>query len=524
MPKIRPSLALFLLCPCLVSASASWSQWRGDNRDGKGATAIEITGSWEEKEPELLWESDLIPSQDDGGFGSLISDGEKAYVSLVWHRDEPTETRTISSLFLRKFGARKVNLPSELVDKAEKARSSLSPRLRGSSLDKWIENWIDENLDQRQKMTQGSLLASRFKKGKLAFNLSDVDLLFSVKDKVFPSQEALDRWIEKQPFSPGMKEKISQSVPHTKKMADDVVLALDLRNGTTLWKSSLPGAPSGRSSSSTPCFRDGKIYTVGSNRIFCVDSEKGSIDWETPLELEGVAGSVLVHEELVIALVGNLRAYHRDSGKLIWTNKQVSGKSASPTLWKTPKKDLIACNGGKEIFLVNPKNGETFWKGPGGGSSTPVCRDEWMLVHGKDEKAGLIAYRWKNSSVVEAWRYPKLTRRSDSSPLIHDDHAYLIGAGMRACLELESGKLIRKEMGKHDISSPILAGGKILAYEINGSFLQLIETKPEQFGTISKAKIGALRCTSPSLSGSKILIRKADRIACYELSGASNQP
>ena len=79
-------------------------------------------------------------------------------------------------------------------------------------------------------------------------------------------------------------------------------------------------------------------------------------------------------------------------------------------------------------------------------------------------------------------------------------------------------------MGKHDISSPILAGGKILAYEINGSFLQLIETKPEQFGTISKAKIGALRCTSPSLSGSKILIRKADRIACYELSGASNQP
>ena len=308
MQKIRPSLALFLLCPCLVSASASWSQWRGDNRDGKGAAAIEISGAWEEKEPELLWESDLIPSQDDGGFGSLISDGEKAYVSLVWHRDEPTQTRTISSLFLRKFGARKVNLPAELVDKAEKARISLSPRLRGSSLDKWIENWIDENLDQRQKMTQGSLLASRFKKGKLAFNLSDVDLLFSVKDKVFPSQEALDRWIEKQPFSPGMKEKISQSVPHTKKMADDVVLALDLRNGTTLWKSSLPGAPSGRSSSSTPCFRNGKIYTVGSNRIFCVDSDKGSIDWETPLELEGVAGSVLVHEELVIALVGNLRA------------------------------------------------------------------------------------------------------------------------------------------------------------------------------------------------------------------------
>jgi outer membrane protein assembly factor BamB len=525
MQTIRTALALFVLYPYLVSASGSWSQWRGDDRDGKGADAIEISGSWDQKEPELLWESDLIPSQDDGGFGSLISDGERAYVSLVWHRDEPTETRTISSLFLRKFGARKVNLPPELVAKAEKARLNLSPRLRGSSLDEWIEAWIEENLDQKQKMTQGSLLTSRFKQGKLAFNLSDVDLLFSAKDKVFPSQEALDQWLEEQPFSPGMREKISQAVPPTKRVADDVVVALDLRNGTTLWKSSLPGAPSGRSSSSTPCIRDGKIYTVGSNRIFSVDSAKGKVDWETPLELEGIAGSVLVHGDLVIALVGNLRAYHRDSGKLAWTNKQVSGKSASPTLWKTPKKDLIACNGGKEIFLVDPKDGTTFWKGPGGGSSTPVCRDAWMLVHGRDEKAGLIAYRWKDSSVVEAWRFPKLTRRSDSSPLIHDGHAYLIGAGMRACLELESGKLIRKEMAKHDISSPILAGGKILAYEINGSFLQLIETKPEKFGSISKAKIGALRCTSPSLSGSKILIRKSDRIACYELANTSaSQP
>jgi outer membrane protein assembly factor BamB len=521
MHPICLCLALFTFFPILLFASGSWSQWRGDGRDGKGTSDIEISGSWEQKEPELLWESDLIPSQDDGGFGSLISDGDLAYVSLVWHRDEPTDTRTISGLFLRKFGARKVNLPTELVAKAEKARLGLSPRLRGSNLDKWIENWIEENLDQRQKMTQGSLLTSRFKKGKLAFNLSDVDLLFSAKDKVFPSQAALDQWLEKQPFSHGMRDKISQAVPHTKKVADDIVVALDLNNGTTVWKSSLPGAPSGRSSSSTPSINNGKIYSVGSNRIFCVDSKQGKVDWETPLELEGIAGSVLVHENLVIALVGNLRAYHRDSGKLAWTNKQVAGKSASPTLWKTPDQELIACNGGKEVFLVNPKDGTIFWQGPGGGSSTPVCQDEWMLVHGKDEKAGLIAYNWKDSSVVEAWRFPKLTRRSDSSPLIHNGYAYLIGAGMRACLELRSGKVIRKEMAKHDISSPILAGGKILAYEINGSFLQLIETKPEKFGSISKAKIGALRCTSPSLSGSKILVRKSDRIACYELGGGT---
>ena len=111
MQLIFTVLTLSALCPPLLWASSTWSQWRGDGRDGQGTDDLEISLAWEEQEPELLWESDLIPSQDDGGFGSLVSDGEKAYLSLVWHRDEPTETRTITNLFLRKFGARKVNLP-----------------------------------------------------------------------------------------------------------------------------------------------------------------------------------------------------------------------------------------------------------------------------------------------------------------------------------------------------------------------------------------------------------------------------
>ena len=133
MQLIFTVLTLSALCPPLLWASSTWSQWRGDGRNGQGTDDLEISLAWEEQEPELLWESDLIPSQDDGGFGSLVSDGEKAYLSLVWHRDEPTETRTITNLFLRKFGARKVNLPPELVAKAEKARLNLSPRLRGQA-------------------------------------------------------------------------------------------------------------------------------------------------------------------------------------------------------------------------------------------------------------------------------------------------------------------------------------------------------------------------------------------------------
>ena len=108
---------------------------------------------------------------------------------------------------------------------------SLSPRLRGSKLDQWIEEWINENLDQKQRMTQGSLIASRFKKGKLAMSLGVIDKLFSIKDRVFPNQEALDDWIAEQKFDQDTSELISQGVPPTKRMADDVIVALDPRTG-----------------------------------------------------------------------------------------------------------------------------------------------------------------------------------------------------------------------------------------------------------------------------------------------------
>ena len=163
------------------------------------------------------------------------------------------------------------------------------------------------------------------------------------------------------------------------------------------------------------------------------------------------------------------------------------------------------------------------WEGPGGGSSTPTCTETHFLVHAKDEHAGLIAYELKKGEIEEAWRMPKLTRRTDSSPIIHDGHAYLIGAGMRMCVEMKSGNVIRKIMAKHDISSPILADGKILAYEINGSQLKMIEANPDNFEEIQKTKINALKCTSPAMSGTKLLIRKEKGVGCYEL-GKTKSP
>ena len=140
-------------------------------------------------------------------------------------------------------------------------------------------------------------------------------------------------------------------------------------------------------------------------------------------------------------------------------------------IWKNQWQTALVCNSSKTIFCLNPDTGETLWEGPGGGASTPASTENYLVAHGKTEDVGLICYEAKADGIYEKWRFPKLTRRTDSSPLIYGEKAILFGAGMRLCIDLKSGEVLRKVPAKHDISSPILAGGKVLSYEINGSFL-----------------------------------------------------
>ncbi len=57
--------------------------------------------------PVKLWETtEEIPSDHYGGHGSVAVAGGKVFLSLVWHRDEPTETRRIDGDVLSKLDYR----------------------------------------------------------------------------------------------------------------------------------------------------------------------------------------------------------------------------------------------------------------------------------------------------------------------------------------------------------------------------------------------------------------------------------
>ena len=64
------------------ATSQDWPQWRGPNRDGIAAECPPL--SWPPTGPKLMWKSEFIPSNLEGGFGSVSIANGRVYCFVSW--------------------------------------------------------------------------------------------------------------------------------------------------------------------------------------------------------------------------------------------------------------------------------------------------------------------------------------------------------------------------------------------------------------------------------------------------------
>ncbi len=502
---------------CLVftfPAQADWPQWRGPTRNGitdaKTSLPAQLT---EENAPVKVWDSDKIPSDREGGHGSVsIADG-KVFLSVVWHSAEPSQTRQIDRDVLANLGYRGTSsIAPEVVEKMETDRMNLSRRLRGSALDEWSKEWVETNIDPKTQLSLGSWIAGRFKQGPAAIPLPVYETLLEVSKEPFANQAELESWTDAQNFDPAVRTKILAAVPDTVKVAEDVVLCLDAETGSEIWRFSEPGTPTGRNSSSTPAIADGQVYAVLSENIYCVDADDGSEIWRAPLEgKKGPASSPLVHEGKVYLQQSRLSAFDTKTGEELWNNDAVSTVNPSPALWK----DVVLCNSKNELIGVDAYAGGTLWKVPGGGDGTPVVSGDYVIINSKIEGKNLMAYRMTDEKPIEVWSIDFLARRYGSSPVITDDHVYYLGSSRHLCIDLKTGDIKWEREAQSSLSSPLLADGKLLVYENKGGFASIIEAVPDEYRVLGRAKIGALYCASPAMVGRDLFLRTKEGVSCF---------
>ncbi len=523
-PFPSASLVLWIQFAVAITASpADWPQWRGPNRDGALPGGPALTSTWSTDGPPPVWESEPIPSDDDGGHGSVVVAGGRAYLSVVWHRDEPSETRTLTDLILRtQLGYQNpASLGKELVAKIEAARESLPPGLRGAKLDEFIQKFIEENLDKKQRQLFSGFISGRFRKGKLAIPLADYEKLLTRIEKPFSSQMEFEGWVHEQGFADHVKAAVLAAVPPTRRVAEDTLVCLDMKSGKTLWMTKTPGEPKGRNCSSTPCVAGGRIFAMGSTHLNAVDAASGKLLWSQPLPSKAPGSSPLAVDGAVVILAGRLAAYDAVTGKLLWDQPKVGGNNSSPCAWHQNGKTILICNSRNDLAGVDLKTGAVLWTTPGGGDSTPAIAGDRAVVLSRDAKIGFAGYRLTAAGAEKLWHHPTDALRSQSSPVIHAGYAYLFEDGEHRCVSLETGKVAWAQKVASSITSPVIADGKIFVLINNGNNLLMLKATPDDRVELGKANVRALWVPSPSIADGKVFLRHRDRVRCFDLTAGN---
>ena len=155
-----------------IATAEDWPQWRGPNRNGVVAGELKLPDEWtDENSPTKMWESEEVPSDHYGGHGSVIVADGKVFLSVVWHRDEPTDTRQIDSSVLSSIGYRGTgSLSPEVVKDMEEQRMNLGRRMRGAALDEFAQKWVEENLDKKNAAEPRRLGEESFSKRKSGYS------------------------------------------------------------------------------------------------------------------------------------------------------------------------------------------------------------------------------------------------------------------------------------------------------------------------------------------------------------------
>ena len=116
-----------------------------------------------------------------------------------------------------------------------------------------------------------------------------------------------------------------------------------------------------------------------------------------------------------------------------------------------------------------------------------------------------------------AWSHFWTTLRYTGSPIIHEGHVYLLCGGKHQCINLETGEVKWKSDANSTITSPLLADGKIMVLENNGTHLAIIKADPAAYSQLARGKAEGMGCTSPALSNGRLIVRQKEKLVCFDL-------
>ena len=504
-----------LLFPACAAQADDFPQWRGQNRTGVIRNSVALAESWTSKGPAMSWESETFPQK--CGYGSPVLAHGQAFLYINWRSQTRIPYRRFSKEILRRLRwFDQGEMPAALLTAMEKARAELPPKLLGRALEERIDTWIEKNLgknDQRWK----SVVSRRLKAGPDATSLKVLKKFDPVQDHEFPSEKSLAAWFEKNDIPTKLRERTLRAIPTTLDAARDVLICVNLDDGKTAWKYSADGKLEERTGSSTPCVHQNRVYFLGTTHAHCVNRKNGEPLWTTELPKGGGPSSFVVTGNKAIVVARHLLAFQKETGELLWQQPGVRGRDSSSAIWKHGERSYVLVNGeGKRFSCVDTQTGEISWTTRGGGASSPAISGDIAVLHTNDDKLGLVAYQLSPTEARPLWNIARKSRGA-ASPIVTQDTVYLLGGDEALCVALRDGSIHWRHSKKVEITSPILADGKIISIASGGRQLWILRADSRAFHELSNSRLAGTRCSSPAMADGHLVLRLADRLANFDL-------
>ena len=575
------ALAATNLAAAAAAAAADWPQWRGPNRDGVAINSPKLADAWPTNGPALLWQSEWIPGFHGGGCaGPVVADGNVfVYANAKLPKDGSKGYRFITPEVLLNCGwipgisTDQVKIVEEAWASKDRPKSKWNwCDFKGErESDKAVDEFLAANpeLEKYIKDVLAKLNpdvvekhAARIRRrlcipSSGAYSWDKLVNLSKMQDTSYPK---IREWAGALRGPTGEDHKshhlaisgFLRALWRFNCKTTDTMCCLDAATGKTLWRKDLPlddetyknlinGDWDGKyidageflGISATPAAWNGKIYFVGAMGVYCLSARDGAKLWQVKAPLNHhsplVADGVVYH-------CGT--AYDAETGKELWKlprwrSKVSQWSYTSPSLWRSGGRTYVLGNdGGNLICCLDLKTGQELW--------TLRYRTPYNFMDfGNRADSDLLSSEGKvykmsatTNGLQELRTFLDFPRMVFGEKVVYQDHLYQHVnaqegskpkfAGL-CCFDLKTGEM--KWTDKHPAwgTYPFIAADNKLIVPYNGDYVwetwkvALIRATPEKYEQLGLFDFGLIPWAAMALADGKLVVRREDCIACYDL-------
>ncbi|MCY3007867.1 MAG: PQQ-binding-like beta-propeller repeat protein [Planctomycetota bacterium] len=344
---------------------------------------------------------------------------------------------------------------------------------------------------------------------------------------------------------------------------DEVLSAMSLSNGETLWRVQRPGRHyhpmGGLGPRSTPTIVNYKDQTLvvaltATGHLLCVELQTGSVRWERQLledsktnqadfELAvnwGRAASPLVHKDRVIVPLGgaqnqiasSLMACSLDDGTVLWTQGKSQISYASPV--------VMSIHGVEQIVSVNEgdvtghawEDGQVLWTSPWPSNSNgAACASQPILIEadkilvGKGYSQGSKLFQvdlateqtpkvqpddsaW---STQDVWSVNKILKTKFTSSIYHDGKLFALSDGILECVDPADGSRIWRGQ-RYGQGQTLIVNGTLLVSSEDG---RIVAVDPKSGKPIAEMNVlEGITWNTCAVAGPYLLVRNGSEAVC----------